>query len=330
MTRQADVLPAIFGDLCHTLQYVRKHADNEYSSECSRCGGSPHKDGEWPDRLRLFNDAHPRIWCRRCSHFAWLDQIDPSAAPPTSEDLEHFRQEQIRREEERKRSAERALAILRNEEVWMTYHQQMNQRGRDWWLKRGIPREWQQTWYLGWRNDLQVSIGKGEWITCEAATLPIMDAEGQVLNVKYRLDNPPQGIGKYRYQLTGRPAPLFMANPGMPLAGNVTAIEGEIKAAVSMVTLSDPSMCIVGIPGATPGAEIVKQLQQADRVTLVMDPGAGPQLVALARQIGVGKCWGLIPPIKIDDGLIATKADSYQVHRLLQSAIKLSDYMRGA
>ena len=117
MPREAP-LPPIWSHL--RVNYVQRVSEKEYSASCPRCGGEVHQDGEWPDRLRIFVDDKPLIWCRRCSLLQFPDQTD---SPPVNRaELDAWRQKQIEREESRKRSAERALQLLRDSERWRRYH----------------------------------------------------------------------------------------------------------------------------------------------------------------------------------------------------------------
>ncbi len=316
MPRRSE-LPAVFGKLCAQLQYVQQVSNVEYSAECPACGGTVHQDGEWPDRLRIFMGTKPRCWCRRCNHFAWADEINGQQMPK-KEDLEQWRQEQIRREEERKRSAELALANLRKYEVWERYYNQLPGAGEAYWLKRGIPHGWQAFWWLGWNPD--------SWWNCPTATIPIFDQQRQVCNIKHRLiGNDVQGQ-KYRYQLHGLPAPLWLADPEAPLTGAIVAVEGEVKAMVVKVTLDD-STTVVGLPGTSPGAAVIQQLKQAERVTLVLDPGTelaenGEPSVAqrLVTAIGTKHCRLLIPGMKIDDAVLASSMTRFDLRHTLAQA----------
>jgi hypothetical protein len=74
---------------------------------------------------------------------------------------------------------------------------------------------------------------------------------------------------------------------------------------------------------------VLSHLEQADRITLVMDPGAKQQGIQLARRLGIQRCWLLVPPMKIDDGIIASDMEAWQVRRLLASADRLSAFVSG-
>jgi len=95
-------------------------------------------------------------------------------------------------------------------------------------------------------------------------------------------------------------------------------VEGEIKA---MVTFSRyNALPIVGIPGATPPKYLMEELSDCDRITLVLDPGAEKQAYDLAKTLGAKRCRVLIPPMKIDDGILAANLSERDVRYMLEQA----------
>jgi hypothetical protein len=320
--RQESPLPPQWACLAGRVRFVQKHSAVEYSCTCPKCGGDIHADGSWPDRCRLFLDNSPRLWCRRCGLVAFASSFERNSTfgRPSPEQLEKWRQKQIIKEEARKRSAERALAHLRDEKLWERYFNEAGEVGRSYWLKRGIPQAWQDWWKLGWCADYTAWRDGAEYHTA-SATIPIFDPHWQLLNVKHRLLRPPHDTDKYRYELTGQGAnALFLADPEANLAGPIVAIEGEIKAAVVKATLDDMTT-IVGLPGMTPGPAIIKTLSEAESVILVLDPGGAAQARKLAGEIGRGKTKVWIPAAgKVDDNILEMGATKYDVQRWLSMA----------
>lgn len=302
-------LPPVFGPLCTQLVHVQQVSANEYSAECPSCGGSVHQNGEAPDRFRLFVDGHARAWCRRCGYFVWADQA-AGGDKPSPEELTAWRVNQIAREEARKRSAETALNNLRRSELWERYYANLGDVGRAYWKARGIPTGWQDFWRLGWCET-------SRWNT-PTATIPVFGPSWKVINIKHRLINEIDNKGKYRYELHGIPNVLYLTDPDAPIAGQVIAVEGEIKAMVVKAKLDDGSL-VVGLPGLTPCQQVIDQLAAAERVVLVLDPGADTQAQELAAKIGTAKCRVLIPPLKIDDGINASRMTARELRFMLRS-----------
>jgi hypothetical protein len=316
MTREAQ-LPAQWQCLEGRVHFVQKVTAVEYHASCFACGGSPHPNGEWPDRLVLIADEHPRCFCRKCGLKAFPDQLgDSTYSRPSPEQVETWRREMEEREQDRKQSAERALAHLRDTKLWERYADMCGDREQQHWIARGIPSGFQVLWTLGFDHQRQ------------SLTIPLFDASGNIANIKHRYLDPPPGRGRYFYELPGQPQPMFRCTPEEPLTGNVTVVEGEIKAMVLFVTLDDSNERIVGLPGLNPSAGIVKELEQAEQITLILDPGAdkrGPDGqpapgAKVVMDLGRGRCRVLIPPAKIDDMLLAMAADRWDARRLLKQA----------
>ncbi len=317
---RAAVLPGAFGSLAGQLRYVRQVSPEEYSSECPRCGGEPHPNGEWPDRFRLFLDGSPRVWCRRCGYFAFVDQLE-GGKPPDPAELERWRREQIRREEERKRSAELALKHLRDEERWRRYHEALSERARAWWLRRGISPSMQDWWELGWCEDFTL-VHRGQAHRVQTATIPIFGYGWEPQNVKHRLIDPPEGVQKYRYELYGQPQPLFLCDPERKVEGRVIAVEGEIKAMVTFMALEGGKDldAVVGLPGVTPGPAVQQALENAEQIVLVLDPGSEAQGRQACEKLGVKRTRLLVCPMKIDDAILANGWGAREVKALLRQA----------
>jgi len=315
-------LPPEWKCLEGVVSYVQRVSDTEFSSSCPSCGGEPHPTGEWPDRCRLFVDGnHPRLWCRRCNLVAYPDQFgDDSWTRPDPAQIQRWREEQRRREDARRRSAERALENLRDNRVWERYHEALGTVGRNYWLRRGIPEFWQDWWQLGWRDRWNIRTNDG-WHTTPSASIPLFDAAGDVLDIKHRLVNPAPGRGKYRYELGGQGNPPFLVDREKEVAGDVIAVEGEIKAMVVAVTLDDPKAVILGMPGLTPGEKTLSALAEAEHITLVTDPGSRKQTWELVKQLGRERCSVLIPPLKIDDGILQAGMNGRELRALLKTAI---------
>ena len=195
----------------------------------------------------------------------------------------------------------------------------MSRHACAWWERRGIPYPFQVIWQLGFDYDL------ARW-GCASATIPLFDNDGQCLNVKHRLED--DSKGRYRYNITGQDAPLWLADPEADMSGHVVAVEGECKSMVVSITLDDPATTIVGLPGLNPNTTITNTLAQAERVTLVLDPdsdtpgkdGWSPA-GKLVKAIGRRKTRVLVTTAKIDDSLLAMGANRWDVKRLLTQAV---------
>jgi len=315
--RVRDTLPPIWRHLQSKLQYVRRVSETEWSAECLACGGVVHPNGEWPDRMRIFADAKPLCWCRRCGQIFWPDD---NAKPADSQLLNKWRKEQEQRELARKRSAERALENLRSTKIWERYHEGLGEVGRTYWKRRGISPSAQDFWQLGWRARWSFTQSDGGVHRTPSATIPLFGLGWVVKNIKHRLIEPPPNRGKYLYELYGQKHQLFLCQPDKPLEKQLVAVEGEIKAMVTQLHLGGREL-VVGMPGTNPGKEALKGLSECERIILVMDPGSEEQAHQLAVKLGRQRCRILITPVKIDDGILAGNLTQRELQGLLRTAV---------
>ena len=315
-------LPWQWKSLEGLVRYVQQVGATEYHSTCPKCGGDVHSNGEWPDRCILFTDDHPTLFCRRCGYMEFPDKLD-GYKPPTPDELAARCRELRLREEARKRSAERALDNLRSSNLVQRYHEALDEYARRYWVNRGVPPQYQDWWQLGWAHQHEFFVG-GHTLIADAATIPLFDTAWKPLNIKMRLEPaPPEG--KYRYLISGQGEPLFRCDPDKALDGqHVIAVEGEIKSMVTFARLDDTGACMVGMPGCSPSSEVIAALATAERVTLVLDPGAKAQGVKIARAIGLSKCRLLETAEKIDDAIVSKEMCARDVQHWLDGAVKVS------
>lgn len=308
---RTDPLPQTWHCLEGIVRCVRRESDTTYTCSCPHCGGDWHQTGEPSDRCALFDDEHPTLYCRRCGFVAYPDQFgDKTWSRPSSGQLEAWRKQREKHEEARKRSAEHALANLRKEELWLKYHENLGEAARRYWQNRGVPPFLQDWWKLGWRL--------GQYPT---ATIPLFGPGWAALNVKHRYIETPPNRGRYFYELRGQGQPMFLCNPDLELSGNLIIVEGEIKSMVTYATLSDETQQTLGLPGLNLNAENLALVRACERLTLIVDPDARQQAWKLVRALGREKCRVLIPPMKIDDGILAGGLGKRDLELLIRNAI---------
>lgn len=301
-------LPQEFLALSGKVSYIQKATSDEYSSSCPQCGGTPHKNGEWPDRFRMFLNAHGKNkilgWCRHCS-YVWFPQ---NAKPISKEEFEFWRKEQLQREEERKRSAERAIALLQSQKIWVQYHAHMNEWTKKLVAEWGISEKWQEYWQLGLIEDYTVYTKTDEPYHSPAITIPVWHLGGTVSNVKLRVLNPKSQKDRYRS--------LYKTGEGMPfVAWNRTKfdscllVEGEKKAMVTAIHMKR-DMQVIGIPTKTPSQNSLKVLDGFGKVYVCLDPDAnGAELKRLVDMLGRERVAVAKLPGKIDDLIVDHKLD---------------------
>ena len=310
-------LPPEFAWLAGRVHYVQRHSPREYSSSCPACGGEVHRSGEWPDRFRLFLDAKPLGWCRRCGELLFADQGEN---PPPKDVIEAWRKQQIEREEERKRSAERALAHLRSARLWETYYAQVEGAGRAYWRAAGIPDSYADYLQLGW-CPMKRFWRDGAAFDTPTATIPMFEPGWTCRNVMHRLIDAKDG-DKYRPEIAGQGQLLYYTDPDLDLTDNTVLVEGAKKATVTKIMLDDAATCVVGLPGTALNADNVARLAGPGRLTLIMDPDARAQAWRLCEALGKARCRVVLPPMKVDDGILAARLSTREVRGLLREAVR--------
>jgi hypothetical protein len=319
-------LPPQWACLEGKVRYVQQENERTYTSTCPECGGEPH-DGEWPNRCALFLNP-PVLWCRKCHIVRFPDQFgDTTYHRPDEAQMEKWRAEREAEQEAARRKAEKALAFLRSERLWVQYYEHAGETGRALWRGCGIPDSWQDYWQLGY-DPAHTFYVHGDEYTAPTLTIPIAVQGGEVQNIKHRLLQldaaGEKKLKKYRYQIRWPgPAPLYLCDAEKPIAGQVVIAEGEKKIMVVCATLDNPSLVFLGIPGKDVSDITITPLltPEVERVTIIADPDARMETWTLCQRIGLNKCRVLMPTGKIDDCIMQSKMTGRELRWLLNNAI---------
>lgn len=306
------MIPAEFSALAGKVHYVRRVTAGEWSSSCPNCGGSVHKNGDFPDRFRMWpvsKHGKPMGWCRSCGYM-WFPDKDK---PPTKEQFEQWRKDQIAAEEQRKREAEKAIALLKSERIWEYYQTQVNDWGwsiieGEW----GIRRDYAEYWKLGMIQDYVVSSG-GEQYHSPAISIPVWSYGWDVKNVKVRVLNPKNSGDRYRsLYKTGAGYP-FVAWPELK-SKTAVVVEGEKKAMV-VAEFATQEYQIVGIPTKTPDPQSLRIMDDFELIYVCLDPDANRSengvsaLRRLTSILGKERVAPVYLPGKVDDMIIQNGLD---------------------
>lgn len=211
-----------------------------------------------------------------------------------------FERSKIEHEEARlKMEARRHELQIAKRHVW--YHETMQEWARLEWVRRGIDESWQGFWTLGACDDKTIKH-KGEEYHTPTLTIPIVDGQYNLLNIKHRLINPPSPKDKYRPEREGLGAfPMFYAFPDLAHnAESIWIVEGEIKAMVTATITPDASWQFIGLPGQDYLEKLPLELT-GKKVYIVSDPGAEAKAWKAAKRIGARM---IAPPHKIDDMIL--------------------------
>ena len=236
-------------------------------------------------------------------------EIATGGKPISPEDVVRIQAEQAERAarelEIKIAHAQSILTELKETQVWLKYHDQLtkSEAGMAWWSKRGVPADFQNWWQLGYETDRRIWIG--DELHVPTATMPIFSADWAVENIKHRLIDAPDKAGKYRYEYTDLPAPVYLCDPDTPKANTVVLVEGEIKAMVTFIALDTPGWQVLGLPGKKSPIDRVKPyIENAQDIYVCCDPDTGKMNEDLSREFGAGRCRIVDTPIKIDDYIL--------------------------
>jgi hypothetical protein len=313
------------------IREVAERAGATFHKNRSAC---PIHGGDNVNAFEIFDNGrawtcHTREECNRHGHDGiallralnnWtfpqlLDQyqkpVDPQeAARRAVENAKRVEQELQRKIEE----AQKALRELQDARKWLEYHNNMGTGARQLWQERGIPDDWQDFWQFGYTYSCPT------YSASPSLTIPLfMPLEDEPRNIRHRLLSPPEPNDKYRPERSGLPAMPFYADPSLELdyANRIIIVEGEIKAAVTYMTVYTPGWQVIGMPGKKSFSTIAGDLSGHDNVWIIPDPDGSDLWRKAAQQIG-GRI--VIVPDKIDDLINAGKVDQATLMGMMEQA----------
>lgn len=195
------------------------------------------------------------------------------------------------------------------------YHETMKEWGRLAWIERGIDESYQGLWTLGSCDDKAINFKGTEYHT-PTLTIPLVDKEYNLLNIKHRLIKPPKPNDKYRPEKEGLGTfPPFIAFPDMQYDADVIwVIEGEIKAMVTATISPDAGWQFIGVPGQDSFEKLPIEILRTKKVIVVPDPNPKDKVGDFIKKSGARY---LMMPEKIDDLI---NANGYQRDWLASAA----------
>lgn len=210
---------------------------------------------------------------------------------------------------------EQALEELHHARAWERYYQNLaaSDTAREIWKGRGISREWQDYWALGYNPDFVYKHDDTIYHS-PTLTIPIYNGGDQPANIRHRILNPFDPKDKYRPERGGLKALPFIADPwkvdSLPKA---LVVEGEIKAMVCYMWLDNSDFQLYGIPGKKSFGELAERLRGRE-VYILFDPDAGEEAREAAKQVS-GRYVEMT--MKVDDALNQGMLGKSGLRRLL-------------
>lgn len=297
---------------------VLKKSGEYWIGACPFCGGQ--------DRFQIKQKNNlTKFVCRVCSpahyhdaieyvmkrnHFDFLDACRMMARGSLdgyeTDPARLAEQEQARQAQAEKERTERQKRMedFSTRELGEEYHSRLIEQSYQWWEKQGIRRRAVDWWKLGYLPDKHFSHA-GQPFTRPCYTIPKYEFGWKLINMDYRLVDPPEGVGKYRPEY-GLPAALFLSRPDLSAFPEmVYIVEGSKKAMVT--TLNNPNHhnppMVIGVPSKNSWCGLAERVRNCARVWIALDPDAQSEAQRLAAQIG--KAARVVSlPFKIDDGFM--------------------------
>lgn len=322
-------LPPLLSRKWGHLPYIKQTTPTSWSAACPVCGERDHKSGTGdPDRFVMYvggESGSPRGHCRKCGYFAWADDDEQV----TEEEREEWRRVAEETEARKRLLKERKLLSLQEDE-WYWRFTEMTDEQRYWWRKEGIPDSLQTYMRLGYIDNKGYNH-RGELHYSPALVIPYFDVGWKPLNVQYRLLDPVEGAGKYRFT-TKLDASIYLTDPDRDKVGPALVVEGAKKALVTYLELvlrSDVrDYNVVAVPAKQVSAYQSEQLSGFSRIYLLLDPDAGSspdgdnELAKAVDSIGRDRVYVLSLPDKVDDMINAGNLSGEQIVKLIKHARK--------
>lgn len=216
-----------------------------------------------------------RAWCRRCGYSQFAENVIRASTLPslTPQELQAIAERAQAERQRREKELQARLSEFTTAELWIELNRRMNEDNRQWWAARGIARDWQDFWKLGYRAEK------------DAYSIPYFDVAFHPVTIQYRLTHPDQPNDKYRWEYGLHSAP-YITRPDMPITGPVLICEGAIKAMVTHVLGTLGKMQVLAVPSKADFADVETLIEKCSRVFILLDPDAGDKARELATNIG--------------------------------------------
>jgi hypothetical protein len=326
-----DKLPIEFQALTERVSYVRRKNDNEYSSSCPQCGGTPHENGSLPDRFVMWvvsRNGNPFGMCCR-GHCGYKWSPAKQDANWTEEEREEFQRKQKELEVEYELKLAEKMKLLTEQiqkaAVYKKYFEdgQKNKQACDYWENvRYIPREWQEHLQKGYMGFYTVKNSLTQYQS-PAYTNPVWVQGGKIENIKLRVQYPLDSNDRFRNMYKSGCQHLYMTQYEKTSTNKAVIVEGENKCdAVTMWGHLPDEYTIYGVQSKQPERRILNMLSRFEVVYLALDPDAytpseytdvktgeikisPPAVMSVAKQIGMERVRFVVPPndTKFDDAI---------------------------
>lgn len=250
---------------------------------------------------------------RACEFLGGNIQDDPQEMKRLADERLARAAKELEDKQKRLEAARREMQVA---EMHLHYHDTMGDWARLMWVNRGLDEGLQEFWTLGACEDFLIN---GDYHT-PTLTIPILNEQRQLLNIKHRLVKPQKPNDKYRPERPGLGTfPPFLSIPEMGYDGGMIVVtEGEIKAMVTWARLDESDVQVIGVPGRTQFKALESDLK-GKNVVVIPDPGAEKDALDFAKSIHAKY---LPVKDKIDDYILETGISANELYSQLKYARK--------
>jgi hypothetical protein len=267
-------------------------ADNSFRGPCPSCGGHRrlvvYINGPWPAYY---------LRCDLCYWGGWAFDIKPELK--TAEITANPPQMQVKSADPVFR--QQVLSTL--PDLVKGFEANLTNNHRLWWTAAGIDEIHQNLWHVGHVSNRGVKDEDGRLHMVSAFTIPKYEYPSHLINIDFRLINPPEGIGRYR-PMAGLAPALWYNKPDNEIGTEVVWIfEGSKKAMVMSAFLGD-EYPVLGVPSNRSWCGVADMVKNVSRVYVCLDPDSWIPARKLCRSIGPNARQISLPD-KADDAVLA-------------------------
>ena len=274
------------------------------------------------DRFIVWKEGN--YYCRQCGEKGFL-KLDDSRKLSYNEIKALMQQREEESKAARKKSLESWQSQLDLNKV-MSWHNNLTPEMRIQWNNDGIPDYVLDSYCVGFNPTKWISVD-GNMISVPAYTIPIVSNQTKkIVNIQFRLVNPPAGVGKYRQVNEIPAAPAYMSEE---TEGDFLLIVEGWKKAVVVFNFIGKSFQVVGIPGIVVHPEIMESMRGFKKKVLMPDPFAVSDRKNLENAVSrfkkyLSNVYLSTVLWKPDDMIVSGKVSLPQFNSILDNARRIS------
>lgn len=286
----------------------KKVGNQEYRSlgGCIWCGSGG--KGSKSDRFRLFlnGTSNPRVWCRQCDNYEFLDSLGEAKI-----DKIELRLAAMERQQEEQERRLKALEAMRRSTDHISYYNNMidHPEAIEYWCSEGMDLDTIENYKLGFCDRCPTAPYSASY------TIPVMYHE-RPYNIRHRLISP-NGTGKYRPHMSGLPSMLFNADSLDTSKDTIIILEGEKKSIIVSQETGYPNVGVLGMQSFN--ESWVTKFDKFKRVYVAFDPDAYNKSIEVAGMFG-GRGYAVSLPLKADDFFVRAGATVNNFNEYLSMA----------